>query len=356
VLVPLVLLWGLDGAILSIAAELIVGLIVTAFMIRSLAPPQPKAAPTTGLDDRATLKLLMNFGGATVIAAVVGRLMTLWIRRRTIEHIGLDGTGLFQVAYGICQQYVAIVLGAMGAYALPTYRRLMSDRPALIGEMNSTLRGTLLFIVPALIGLMLFRDILIRLLYSEAFAGASDMLQIQLVGDLFKGFSWSIGLIMLASGRMWWHVLADVSFWLIAVVTMEAIALSSPHVAPSLGLTIGHVCLAVISYSVARRAVGFTLGARNRRLCGASVLAVAAAFIGASVGGWVSVVASTAALVVWLRLAVERSELRGLLVWLTPRARSVLAPLGLGGALDAIVGRLTTLLADPAAHDDAGEP
>jgi len=319
-LVPLVLIWDWDGALISLGAEAILTALATWWLYRQVRPKssksllsKPEAPPWD------TLKVLTSYGGASVAATIVGSGMMVLMRKRAIVHLGADSTGMFQVAYGISQQYVAVVLGALAAYTFPTYRSLVNEPVRLVKEMNDTLRGATLLVVPALIGVMVFRDPLVALLYSSDFGPAGDALRVQLVGDLFKVIGWSIGMFILASGRVVLHVVNEVIYYCVMLGAFELSVHQLGIVAPSFGVTITQVTGTLFVYALARHYIGFRFTGRNVRLCLLSLAAVGIVFFTCTLNIWVSILAGTAVLAVWAVIAIDKAEFRALIGWLRQR-------------------------------------
>ena len=226
---------------------------------------------------------------------------------------------IFNVAYGICQQYVNIILAAVATYAFSTYRSLIDEPERLVEQMNITLRGSLLAIVPALVGVMVFRDIFLVLMYSESFLSAADMLQLQLIGDLFKVFGWCIGMTILASGRVYLHVFNDVLYWLIAWIVLNFGLASIGPVAASAGMTSGHMVLSAVVYVIARKQLNFRLTSANQRLWIGSLVLVGWTYFIAGQDRWIGGGATLAGLLVWGGMCVQSDERQQLSRWVHDR-------------------------------------
>lgn len=219
-LVPLALGWHLLGALYSLALLQIVSLLTTLWAWRQLAPPNvPDLADALEPIESAS-KTLLRFGAASLVGIAIGNGLSLALRRVIIAKLGLDSSGLYQVAYGLTQQYLTLVLGAMSAYSFPAFRAVHRDPVKLAQEVNQTLRGALLIIVPIIAILLVFRQQFIWLLFSKDYLPAGDMLRVQLIGDLFKVMAWALGLPILASGRAGLHISLELLLsctWLLAL-------------------------------------------------------------------------------------------------------------------------------------------
>ncbi len=318
--IPLVLAFGLPGALWSLAAVHVSSLIGTAWVWRQFALPAAVDAPPASADADATdMRTLRQFAGALLISGGAASLLGLLLRRRIIDLLGLEQAGLYQVAYALTLQYLGLVLGAMSAYSFPSYRTA-SQQPGQLGvEVNQTLRSVLLLVTPIIIGLLTARELLIWLLFSREYVGAADLLQIQLVGDLFKVVAWATGLTVLASGRVRLHVLLDLGFYVTWMVLVEVLTRSLGRYGPPTAFLANQILMCAVYAWVNRRAFAITPQRDNIALLTVSALAVGAA-------AWLGLAAlplrlagSAVVMAGWALLSVRRSEASAARQWLQGR-------------------------------------
>ena len=127
--------------------------------------------------------------------------------------LGLEMAGFYWTAWTLSMAYVTLALGSFGNYYMPSLTRL-SD-PA---ERRALMRSYLLMVLvamPALVSLaILFKPLVVRVLFSAALLPALQVMRWMLLGDLFKGVAWVLSFPMLAFQEMKWFFWSEVLFTL----------------------------------------------------------------------------------------------------------------------------------------------
>jgi PST family polysaccharide transporter len=304
--VPLAGLWRLSGALWSVAGTQVVSWVATWFVWQRLEPP---AKVDGGLvSDTEIRQSLRRFGLASLIGLVIANGLSLALRRVLIGTIGLEQTGLYQVAYSLTQQYLGIVLNAMAMYSFTTYRAASCDPAALQQEVEQTLRGALLVITPIICVLLVSREWLIRLLFSADYLPAAEILRVQLVGDLFKVIAWAIGLPIVASGRLGVHVTLEFVFSSALVLGAAVWTRALGPVGAAWAFTANLVFACGVYLFVLRRTLDIGL---TRELVKPVLVALMAVVVVALVANKPPVLRlslSFATMTVWLAVSIQRSE------------------------------------------------
>jgi enterobacterial common antigen flippase len=126
-------------------------------------------------------------------SAYVVRLIIRWFA-------GEQGVGLYQSAFTISSIYVGFILQAMAGDYYPRLATVHQDIPKRNRLVNEQVEMALLLALPGLVGALLLSDVLIWLMYSSRFAGASGILRWQVPGLMFRVICWPLGYILLACG------------------------------------------------------------------------------------------------------------------------------------------------------------
>lgn len=311
-LLPLALGWHLVGALYSLALLQIVSLLATLWAWRRLAPPAASELATVLEPIESASTTLLRFGVASLAGIAIGNGLSLALRRVIIAKLGLDQSGLYQVAYGLTQQYLTLVLGAMSAYSFPAFRAVHRDPIKLAQEVNQTLRGALLIIVPIIATLLVFRQQFIWLLFSKDYLPAGDMLRVQLIGDLFKVIAWALGMPILASGRAGLHIALELLLsctWLLAIFFgCDFLGTQGP----SWAFLAIYVFAGGIYLMITRRVFGFRFTAENLVLVGASTTCLVLVDLSGDFSLALSAAAAGVLVAIWALICVKRSEILGL--------------------------------------------
>jgi PST family polysaccharide transporter len=119
--------------------------------------------------------------------------------RLVIGHVAGEGAvGVYQAAYTVSGIYIGFVLTAMAGDFYPRLAGYGDDVGKQNQLVNEQTKLALLLATPALIAALAFSGPLIRIMYSAAFSGASEILRWQILGLLGKIISWPMGFILLA--------------------------------------------------------------------------------------------------------------------------------------------------------------
>jgi len=131
--------------------------------------------------------------------AAMGSLLA--VRAMFVRYGGLASAGIFDVAWTLSATYVMLALSSFGTYYLPTLSGTqdLTARAALIQRL---LRTTIVLGMPLIVGVIVFKPLLIPLLYSGEFNPALRIIRWMLIGDYLKVTSWVLAMPILAYADM----------------------------------------------------------------------------------------------------------------------------------------------------------
>ncbi|MGI9149867.1 MAG: hypothetical protein ACR2IK_25540 [Chloroflexota bacterium] len=305
---PLVLLFGLNGALAHVA--LFAGLTYGVSCIARMRATRQAGYVVSVLarPTRNALRVLLSYGSANAIAGVLNTATLLLVRAYVIGALGVEANGIYQVVLGIPAQTLVVVLNTLSSYAFPLISGLR-ERGHVSDALNMALRFTLLSGTPLIVGLVVFAAPLTRLLYSAQFLAAADLLPIQLLGDFFKLVAWALGLSLLGRGHLVAFTLLD-TLWNVVFATGVLI------LTPRLGLSgtavsyaVAYVVHTIATYTYQHRRESFRLARPNLQLVVVSVVLLTGAAILARGGQFIlQLVYAGIGLSVWLWLGTQRAE------------------------------------------------
>jgi len=206
VTVPLAWLWQKPGAFLSVALPSLLLVVYIAWQQQGAfrrvlaAPVQP-----------AHRRLLWRFALMALASAVAAPVAQMVVRDYLAQRLSLHEAGIWQGVTRISEVYLVFLTSSLSVYFLPRLART-TDQPALLALLLQVLR----FVMPValVLGVTIYvlRDLLIWLLFSDAFTEMRDLFAWQLVGDLVKIAAWVFAYVVLARGRVVWFVTGEVVF------------------------------------------------------------------------------------------------------------------------------------------------
>lgn len=206
---PLVSTLHLLGAVINVVISTVLTLAVAGwFFVKSAGRPFAGAVLRQGRFQPGLLRLVAGFGAASLIGGFAGSQTLIWVR----GFLGVDSpaAGLFSVINGLSEQALNLALVALGSYSYAQISA-MQDRSTIAREVNTTLRTVVLVGVPLLFGISVGRNVLVPLLFSDKFMGATPLIPLQTLGDLLKIVFWALALPQLPMGR----TRAWLTYWLI---------------------------------------------------------------------------------------------------------------------------------------------
>lgn len=232
-------------------AAIAVGWIYTARLAGGRAPsvrtaelaPQWRAMLALGI--AATVAGLASTGSQLVARA--------WIQRE----LGPVPLGAFQAASVITVTYLGFVLQAMSTDYYPRLTKAIGDRAAANRLVNEQAEIALMLGGPILLVMMGAAPAAVTILYSSKFAGAADLLRIQVFADVLRLMSWPLGYLLLALGAGKTYVAAESA--VAAVFLLLLVGFVGPVGLEGAGLALVGMYLAYLPFVTlaARRFTGF---------------------------------------------------------------------------------------------------
>lgn len=270
-----VYLLGNDGVLWFVLSAPAVNFLVAHYYVARLPDPRTPY-------DLATLHpqwLIMLRLGIPLMAAGLLMLITqLAVRSMVLHELGLEASGYFQAAWAISMTYVGFVLNAMAMDYFPRLTTAINDHERASKLVNEQTEMALLFVGPALLGVITLAPWLIQLLYSQEFGPAAEILRWQVLGDIFKVASVPMVFIFLAKGHG--GIAVGIQFLWSAIYTGMLIFGIDEYglVMTGVGFVAAYLLYYVVVAILANRLIGFKLSQRNwvftlmLSACAASIL------------------------------------------------------------------------------------
>lgn len=184
---------GEDGIALAILGSALVAAVVAVLLrIRTVG----RTPSSSGLSIRMAARSLLRFGVPFTASQLVGTGAQLLIPVLILSQLGAAGVGYYRAAATIAIGYLAFLLTAL---AQDYYPRVASaaaiDLPSLIERRTRLVTA---IAAPIIVAMLALSPLIVRLLYTDEFLPAADVLQWQLIGDLLKLPAWALSFVILA--------------------------------------------------------------------------------------------------------------------------------------------------------------
>ena len=147
--------------------------------------------------DRPILVNLFKFTLMSVVSALVVPVSTLNIRKYVFDNFSGNEAGYVQGIWSISNTYLSIVTTTLSIYYLPTLSGIR-DGVKLSAEIKNGYKFILPLAILAGVMIFIFRDLIIKILYTPEFLPMREYFTFQIIGDGLKIASWILAYLMIA--------------------------------------------------------------------------------------------------------------------------------------------------------------
>lgn len=128
---------------------------------------------------------ILKIGSASLFMSILDYANLIFLRSIIIKDLGLAMNGIYQSVFAISNNYLGIFTMITGVYSIPMLASI-KDINKLNFELNTQIRIFTCIILPIIIAIFIFRDLIILILFTKEFTQASDLFYFNLLGDFFK--------------------------------------------------------------------------------------------------------------------------------------------------------------------------
>jgi PST family polysaccharide transporter len=217
----------------------------------------------TGWDRRA-LREHLPFAAVTLVTGISGAATVIAIRTLYIHEGGLELGGIFDAAWTISMMYVMLLLSSFGAHYLPTLSGAKTPEEIRLA-VTSVFRVATLFGTPLVCTAIVFKPWLVRLLYSQDFSPAVELLSWTMLGDYLKISGWVFGMLLIARAERRLFALSELA-WQVAVLGVVALFLRRTHETAGMAYLFANAVYLLFVWRHAQRAHGVWIDAQSLRI------------------------------------------------------------------------------------------
>jgi PST family polysaccharide transporter len=194
--IPAVAIWRSEGVLPAVIANGVLAWGASRyFLYREIGPGRAHPNRTEVLKSALAL---FRFGGPFMAGGVVGTGVQLALPMMVVHLLNADSVGYYKAAAAISVGYLGFLVSAMGLDYYPRASAVANQPQALVKLINEQHRLVMLVAIPVILGMLALVPILVPLIYSRMFTPAVDILEWQLIGDIFKFSSWTMSYVVLA--------------------------------------------------------------------------------------------------------------------------------------------------------------
>lgn len=200
VVAPLVLVWRQFGAAVSLLITAVLYyVIVRVYANRSMGPELHEEVKAARFDP-VVLRNLMRFAGANMLPFALSLALPIIVRTQIITDAGFGANGIYQAVFLFYGQYLGMFINAVSTYSAAKISSLV-DPKEINNEVNANLKVAILLNTVAVIILLLIRDFVVVLLFSNKFTEAIGLFPWQMVAAFFRFVSFAIAAPMIPQER-----------------------------------------------------------------------------------------------------------------------------------------------------------
>lgn len=195
--IPLYYYFRIDGIIYNIMVVGLVELIVFYVFFKKLKFEKAKISENDFVSES---KEILGDGFFFNLSGNLTLLSSYLLQVFITYYGGMMILGHYFSGYTILNTYVSVIFTAMSVDYFPRISRNKEDIKAMNDEVNFQIFIGIVLLLPILLFLLIFSEIVIEILFSKDFLETALYVQIAVLGVFFKLFSWSLGFIILAKG------------------------------------------------------------------------------------------------------------------------------------------------------------
>lgn len=201
VLAGLLIPFGLRGAVIAFVVTQAVTLSVNLWQIVRVLGVKIVSARFRDFD-LVEVRANLGYGAVSLFAVILASLSVIVPSRWIIEFLGADDNGLFVTAMRITAIYMGAINAASHSYFFPTLAAA-KDSQDTSTETNGVLQLYMILLPPLMAGIITFADVIIPILFSNAFLPVALLLCIILPADLFTNMFRTLSLGLWARKHLW---------------------------------------------------------------------------------------------------------------------------------------------------------
>ena len=147
------------------------------------------------------IKKLSHFLLMAISVLLFSKIADFIVRDYSLDYFGVHLTGLWQSVVKLSDVYMSLFLATVGATYYPKVSSLIFNSDKLRTYLKDVLSVILPVTLAGLFIIFIFRDLILRLLFSDEFVEAEFLIKYQLIGDFFSIISYILTYIISAQAR-----------------------------------------------------------------------------------------------------------------------------------------------------------
>ncbi|MEG1539150.1 MAG: oligosaccharide flippase family protein [Muribaculaceae bacterium] len=195
--IPLFYIWRIDSVIPAIIAySAMTALFMWLFRNKDYRQKTPLNAKETFNIGKGFVRLGIFMTLSNFITVLFSYIFMAYLNRET----SITEVGYYQAGYTLVNKYAGLIFTAIGMEYYPRLAKVSFSNIRLKLFVTQEIVITLLVLTPIITLFLVFRNIIVSLLYAPEFITIVPFISWAILGMIFRGVSWCIAFVILAKG------------------------------------------------------------------------------------------------------------------------------------------------------------
>lgn len=205
--VTLVMVWQLEGALISAVTYQSAMLFITLYMLRH--EPWLRWSNFRGGLSRVIASRYFGFSLMALATVLTAPVVQMILRGYVMKEISPVEAGWWEGMNRISNMYLMVITSSFSVYYLPRLSEI-TDRPELRREIFRAYKVVIPLLLMGFVLIYLLRFFIIRILFTPDFMPMSQLFAWQMAGDFFKICSWLLAFLMIARAMPRAYIVTEV--------------------------------------------------------------------------------------------------------------------------------------------------
>ena len=160
-------------------------------------------------ESNVLLSIGLGIAYSAIIVAIFTSLTQVYIR----ERFGLSWVGMYNSSNTICGVYIGVVLSAMGVDLMPRLSKIAEDNEGVNKMVNEQMELGVLFSSIGVICVIFFAPIVLKILYSNDFLPATDIIRWHILSTSLRVLSFPLGYVLIVKKKIIKYIIVQTILW-----------------------------------------------------------------------------------------------------------------------------------------------
>jgi enterobacterial common antigen flippase len=221
---------------------------------------------------------LAGLGVALMWGYFLQATIDIFTRSLITRKFGIEAAGIYQSAWALSGLFAFFVLTAMGADFYPRLTATIHDHEKAARAVNEQTEIGILLALPGLLAILAFAPMAIKLLYTQQFLAAADLLPWMALGVFCRVVSWPLSYVQVAAGASrWFAVTVTALYGSQALLTLWLVE-GNGIIGAAYASVVPYALFSIAMLWVTRVLIGFSWSIESRNLIMVSTAFIVAGF------------------------------------------------------------------------------